>query len=182
MSFIRVTAVVVAMSLSSGICAAATPTAKAALQAYFNSPENSRRIYVWASKSAYHVKVSSDYGLLGVRPISSNSSDRQPLWDAMFLLKYYIDVDNVDTDKFRASYASTAQRTMEAYSQLGCSAANGAEAMATCLVRELSKRHGLSFFSVRTDEGYRCSVRLADEDFKTPKGTRRCVDLKKQKR
>lgn len=182
MSSIRVAAVVVAMSLSPGIWAATTPTAKAALQAYFDSPENSRRMYVWADKSGHYVEVSTDYGLLGVGPVSSDSAGRQSLWDAMFLLKYYIDLDNVDTDKFRALHAPTAGRIVETYSQLGCSAGNDPEAKATCLVRELSKKYGLSFFAVRTDEGYRCSIRLSDADFKTPTGSRRCVDLIKRKK
>lgn len=183
---IRLIGVIAALFLSLSVSAThaedgRSHVSKAALQAYFDTPDKGREVFVWRDVTAWHVEIATDYGLGGTQPLKPDKSDPTELWDALFLLKYFVKADFVDTDRFRRLYPTIARRVLSRYSSFPCPEKNDGEKPAICILGLLAEQHSLTFYTVSTDEGYRCLSPLS-KDFKTTEAPQKCVNLLKGRR
>lgn len=182
MQWIILIAVLILSVTSAAVDASETDESELALRRFFDPERIGKRVTVWNFKGVRHIEIDTDYGLLITRPGLANSQGDSVLWDALLLLKQYVDVDNVNTDRFVVRYGSYAKEVLERYSHFDCSGAANERSHAACIVRNLAAVHSLSFYLVTTDEGFRCTSLLSTSDFKTPIGKPKCIDMVKRGR
>jgi hypothetical protein len=157
-------------SVTSGI---AGPS-KEAITQYFN--DQTSRTSESTRGRKHIVEISTDYGL---RAVYEGASERttNAVYDALFLLKYFVDVDVTDTARFRKNYAGRLDAILS--SDPKCKAVDDDLKRAVCVIKNISSTHQVRFYFVRTDEGFECSTPLRPSDFMPDRSREQCIRVRK---